>query len=155
DRLLAHAEDGHIKRSEVGKFIAENLARDPNAKVFSANTVKLLGADLLGFVESIGPALLEKLKNGFNGTSNTADDTQLFETLTKLTGEDNLVGSSGEYGLLFAFLANSPNTIQVDGEPAISVDDVTDMFQNKRFPAGWDKWQKTRADWIFSTTALV
>lgn len=155
DRLLAHAEDGHIKRSEVGKFIAENLARDPNAKVFSKNTIALLGSDLVSFAESIGPALVEKLKNEFTGNSNMADDTKLFEALTKLTGEDNLVGSAGEYGLLFAFLANSPNTIQVDGEPALSVDDVTDMFQKKQFPAGWDKWQKTRGEWILSTTALL
>ena len=139
DRLLAHAENGHITRSEVGKFIAENLARDPNSKVFGAKTILLLGKDLVSFAATV-PSL---------------DDTKLFEALTKLTGEDNLVGSAGEYGLLFAFLANSPNTIQVDGEPALSVDDVTGMFQQKQFPAGWNTWQKTRGDWILSTTALL
>ena len=30
------------------------------------------------------------------------------EKLTKLLGVDNLVGSSGEFGLLFAFLINKP-----------------------------------------------
>src|SRR4030095_7344534 len=31
-RLLRRAEDGVIKRSDVGRFIAENLIKDPNSK---------------------------------------------------------------------------------------------------------------------------
>jgi hypothetical protein len=155
DRLLAHADDGHITRSEVGKFIAENLAKDPNSKVFGTTVHTLLGSDVIAFAKTIGPALLEKLHDEVTGDDNTAADTELFEALTKLTGEDNLVGSSGEFGLLFAFLAESPNTIDVDGEPAISVDDVTAMFKEKRFPAGWDSWKKTRHGWIVNTTELL
>ena len=41
-------------------------------------------------------------------------DRAVQQKLTKLTGEDNLVGSSGEFGLLFAFLANSPRTQMLD-----------------------------------------
>src|SRR5213075_661203 len=141
-----------IKRSEVGQYIAENLVRDPNAKVFGTTVHTLLGRDLLAFAKTIGPALLEKLDNAVTGDTDTEEDTELFEALTKLTGEDNLVGSAGEYGLLFAFLAESPNTIQVDGEPALSVEDVTAMFKDHRFPDGWDQWKKTRHGWIVNTT---
>jgi hypothetical protein len=155
DRLLARAEDGHIKRSEVGKFIAENLAKDPTSKVFGTTVHTMLGRDLAAFAKTIGPALLEKLHNAATGDNDSEADTELFEALTKLTGEDNLVGSAGEFGLLFAFLAESPKTIEVDGEPALSVEDVSAMFKDHRFPEGWDQWKKTRHGWIVNTTELL
>jgi hypothetical protein len=43
------------------------------------------------------------------------------KNFTKLLGEDNLVGSSGEFGLLFAFLINKPGGSDIDGEPALSL----------------------------------
>ena len=70
-------------------------------------------------------------------------------------GENNLVGSAGEFGLLFAFLANSPRTREVDDEPALSFDDVRVMFVEKRFPEGWESWKKTRRDWLRHTTGLL
>ena len=59
------------------------------------------------------------------------------QKLTKLLGDDNLVGSAGEFGLLFAFLANTPDAHEEDGEPTISVTDLETMFVQKSFrPAG-------------------
>jgi len=75
--------------------------------------------------------------------------------LTKLLGEDNLVGAAGEFGLLFAFLANKSDAKQVDGEPTIAVSDLQAMFVDKRFPEGWRNWRKSRADWVKNTTALL
>jgi hypothetical protein len=40
-RLTSRARQGWIKRSEVGGFIAENLRRDPKAKVFGKKTSAL------------------------------------------------------------------------------------------------------------------
>jgi hypothetical protein len=152
-RLAGHAKDGFIKRAEVGKFIAENLHGDPNAKVFGPGVVGLLARDLVHFVESVGPGLLAKL--GKTREDETESYRDLEEKLTKLLGEDNLVGSAGEFGLLFAFLANKPGTMLVDGEPAISVDDLKSMFVDKRFPPGWETWRKTRLDWVKNTTGLM
>src|SRR5262249_26910495 len=45
-RLAGRAVNGLITRSEVGRFIAENLRRDPNAKVASAYVAGLLARDL-------------------------------------------------------------------------------------------------------------
>ena len=154
-RLIALANNGHIKRSDFGKFIAGNLRRDPNSKVFSLHTAGLLGRDLATFVASTGPALLAHLQSIATGSSANDEVRQLVISLTKLAGEDNLVGSAGEFGLLFAFLANSPKTTIVDGEPALSTDDVTLMFRDKRFPDGWSQWKKTSHAWVINTIGLA
>lgn len=57
--------------------------------------------------------------------------------------------------LLFAFLANRPGAREIDGDPAVAVDDLKAMFVEKRFPEGWRAWRKTRLDWVTNTTALV
>lgn len=154
-RLAGRAKNGYIKRSDIGKFIAENLVKDPDSKVFGARVVELLATDLGGFIRQIGPSLLEKIENKIEGTDASAEERKLFEFLTKTAGEDNLVGSAGEFGLMLAFLANKPGGQQVDREPAVSVTDLTAMFKDKRFPNGWQTWPKTSKDWVSNTTALV
>lgn len=155
DRLTSRAKNGWIKRSDVGKFIAENLVRDPNSKVFGGRVAKLLASDLHRFVGEVGPHLLEKLRNRKNGTPDAAEERMLLEALTKTTGEDNLVGSAGEFGLLFAFLQHEPKSPIIDGEPAVSVADLTAMFKDKHFPAHWETWPKWKHDWVVDTTALT
>lgn len=155
DRLIGRATSGYVKRSEVGKFIAENLIRDPRAKVYGGRFAGMLSSDVHQFIGNIGPHLLEKLRNGVRGTSDSAEERMLFEALTRTAGEDNLVGSAGEFGLLFAFLAHEPGTRTIGGEPAISVADLTAMFKEKRFPAGWQAWPKTSHDWVVNTTGLM
>jgi hypothetical protein len=150
DRLLSRAKNGYVKRSDIGKFMAENLHKDPNSKVGGLKVFGLLAKDLGHFVESAGPALLDKIEHKDTGATRKA-----YEALTKTLGEDNLVGSAGEFGLLMAFFANKPGVQKVDGEPAISVQDLTSMFKDKKFPEGWQTWKKTRADWVKNTTALL
>lgn len=155
-RLTSRAKDGWIKRSDVGRFIAENLLRDPHSKVFGLKTVTLLACDLGEFVKSGGSALITKFRSSYDDTDAAYRDIE--EKLTKLTGEDNLVGSAGEFGLLFAFLANRPGAREVEeveGEPAVAVQDLEDMFVNKRLPEGWESWKKSRRDWIRNTTGLM
>src|SRR5215510_13357500 len=53
-RLISRAKDGWIKRSDVGRFIAENLLKDPKSKVFGKNTAALLASDFVEFVETAG-----------------------------------------------------------------------------------------------------
>ncbi len=79
--------------------------------------------------------------------------------LTKGLGANNLIGSSGEFGLLFAFLTNSPKTTQIKtgllSALAISVEDVRSMFVDHVLPAGWQSWKKSAADWAVSSAALA
>jgi hypothetical protein len=151
-RLTSRAKDGWIKRSDIGRFIAENLLKDPKSKVFGKNTAALLGSDLFKFLETTGSRLLGKLL-GSDDASITHRDME--EKLTKLLGEDNLVGSAGEFGLLFAFLANKPGAKEVGGEPAVAVQDLKAMFVDKHLPDGWETWKKSRIDWVTNTTALL
>lgn len=153
ERLLRLANDGVIKRSDVGRFIAENLLKDPRSKVADVNTAELLASDVLNLVETAGSALANKLFGAERGEGST--HRKLEEKLTKLTGENNLVGSSGEFGLLFAFLANKPGAKKVHGEPAVEVSDLKTMFVDKRLPQGWETWKKSRLDWVTNTTGLL
>lgn len=154
DRLISRAHRGYLKRDDIAAYIAENVIKDPNSKVFTGSAKAVLG-DLALFVASTGPAFLESFKNLAHGGSESKASRKAYEALTKTLGEDNLVGSAGEFGLLMALLANSPKTIEIDGEPAVSVDDLTRMFRDKQFPEGWETWRKTRLDWITNTTALL
>ena len=152
-RLTSRAKDGWIKRSDVGRFIAENLLKDPKSKVFEKNTAALLANDVFEFVETTGSALMSKLSRSDEEARTTHRDIE--EKLTKLLGEDNLVGSAGEFGLLFAFLANKPGAKEVGGEPAVAVQDLKAMFVDKHLPDGWETWKKLRIDWVRNTTVLL
>jgi hypothetical protein len=154
-RLTSRAKDGWISRSDVGRFIAENLVNDPKSKVFGLKTAELLASDLGVFVKTTGLALLKKLFGSDEEANATHREVE--EKLTKLTGEDNLVGSAGEFGLLFAFLANRPGAREreVGGEPAVAVEDLQAMFVDKRLPRGWETWKKFRKDWVRNTTGLM
>lgn len=152
-RLTSRAKDGWIKRSDVGRFIAENLLKDPKSKVFGKKTAALLASDLFEFVETTGSALLSKLFGSDEDVNTTHRDID--EKFTKLSGEDNLVGSAGEFGLLFAFLVNKPGAKEVEGEPALAVPDLKAMFVDKRLPDGWDTWKKSRIDWVRNTIGLL
>src|SRR4051812_6523047 len=96
-RLVSRAKEGLVKRSDVGRFIAQNLFRDAKSKVFGTKVTTLLAGDLLAFVETVGPGLMSRLF----GPDEDASHRDLEQKLTKLLGEDNLVGSVGEFGLLF------------------------------------------------------
>ena len=152
-RLAGRAKDGLIKRSDVGSFIAENLLKDPKSKVFGIHTTALLANDLLAFVETIAPAWMKRPFGSGEDTSTA--HRELEEKYTKLLGEGNLVGSAGEFGLLFALLANRPDAKELDGEPTVPLRDVEAMFLEKRLPDGWETWKKSRLDWLENTTGLL
>ena len=140
-RLTDRQADGVIKRSDVGRFIAENLRKDPDSKVRveiadAALTARDL-AELVTLLLSKGPS-----------------DRDVKTKFTKMAGANNLIGSAGEFGLLFAFLANGPNTKEIDGEPALAVADLEAMFVAKRLPERWDTWEKSATDWVTNTSAL-
>ena len=152
-RLAARAKEGLVTRSNVALFIAENSRKDPNAKVFDANSTRLLGADFIGLGAAVVPAVIEKLVGAVEGDRAAVKDFE--NKFTKLTGEDNLLGSAGEFGLLFALVANKAGAREVDGEPTASVEDLESMFVQKRLPEGFETWKKTGADWVANTIHLA
>jgi hypothetical protein len=149
-RLTSFARDGVVSRSDIGKFIAQNVAADPNSKTPSLKTGAKLAQDFAKLLGETGKHLEDKA----HGRSNPEQERLVLEKLTKLLGEENLLGSAGEFGLLATFLQGSPKTRTVNGEPAYSVDDLRAMFVEKRLPDGWESWTKTSADWVKNTAAI-
>jgi len=147
-RLVSRAKNGLIKRSDVGHFIADNVFRDPKSTVLGKDTAPEFARDFFELMKAITLAAVGL----FDREANHRDIQQKF---TKLTGEDNLVGSAGEFGLLFAFLANKPDAKEVEGEPALAVEDLKVMFVDKRLPDGWETWKKSRIDWVKNTQGLL
>lgn len=150
-RLASRAKEGLLRHLEVGEFIAENLCYDTNSKVFATAVWKDLARDLGHFAASVGKNLLLEIE----GRADGAAHRDLKEKFTTLTGEDNLLGSCGEFGLLFAFFAHKPGAKDIAGGPALLVEDLRLMFREKRLPEGWDSWRKTRHDWLINSTALM
>jgi len=152
-RLIRPQDNGLIKRSDVAHFIAENLIRDPRSKVLSEETVELLGQDLLTLAGSKVSNILSKIFG--SEEEKLARQRNMEEKLTQLGADNNLMGSAGEFGLLFAFFANKPGAVEVDGEPALEIQDLRSMFVDKRLPVGWDTWEKSQNDWVRNTLALA
>jgi len=153
ERLTSRAKEGWIKRSDVGRFIAENLRSDQKSKVFSLRMFVLLARDVVTLIGAALSALAIRLFRS-DGAARTAHRAIKIK-LTRLLGENNLLGSSGEFGLLFAFLAKRPGAKRVGGQPALAVDDLQAMFVDKRLPDGWETWKKTWPNWLKNTTSLA
>jgi hypothetical protein len=152
-RLAGRATNGAVERADVARFIAENLDRDPNAKVFGTNAIAAFGEDLFSLLRSTAASWIGRLAGSDDDAR--AAHRNMETKLTKLLGDDNLVGSAGEYGLLFAFLANRPGAPKIDEEPALLLRDLQDMFLHKQLPLGWESWKKTRRDWTRNTFELL
>lgn len=151
-RLTNFARDGKIKRSDIGKFIAENVKRDPRAKFFD---LRELLRRVPAIIEHAPPAGFEKFEDLIGIKTDGMDERMLVKEITGLARVDNLVGSAGEFALLFAFLENKPDAPKLDGEPAVSVEDLTLMFKEKTLPQGWESWPKTMLSWLTNTFALA
>ena len=136
-------KNGRLSIDAIGDFIANNLKRGRDL----GHDVRVLPAWKL---VKDAARLLNELKNVVLGGVDS-ERTEVFQALTKLLGEDNLVGSAGEWGLLFAFLKNSPNSD--DGD--ISLLDVKPMFVDKQLPSGWETWEKSTGSWIKATLRLI
>ncbi len=150
-RLISRARNGLLKRSDVGAFIRENVERDPHATKFSIlESLKSVSTTL---VEAV-PAALELLRN-LAGAREGAEQRELLEALTSNARASNLIGSAGEFGLLSTFLESKPGSESIDGEPTVSVEDLALMFRDKRLPAGWETWPKTKSSWVKNTLALA
>jgi hypothetical protein len=153
DRLVSRAEDGLVRRADAARFIAENLVRDPESQVVGLRVTALLARDLADFARIAGRSVLRRVA----GSPPASDSARrsLDQSLTKLLGDNNLLGSAGEFGLLLALVMNQPGARRVQGDPTVSVDDLRAMFIDKRLPDGWESWKKTRRDWVFNASALA
>lgn len=56
-RLAIRAKGGFIKRSDLGRFIAENLLRDPKSKVLALTAAQLLVRDVGALAQTVAVTL--------------------------------------------------------------------------------------------------
>ncbi len=150
-RLTDRAQEGRVTRSQVAAFIAENLRRDPDARVSGLRVICRMAARLAF-------AIWKAVENGARqaiGPRGGADWRSFDRALGRFLGCNNLLGSSGEFGLLFAFLAGSPHTATIGGQPALGVYDLDDLFVRRRLPEGWRDWRKTARSWAWNTLCLA
>jgi hypothetical protein len=144
DRLVRHADaEGRLDEEAVGRFIAENIARDPEARVFP---VRRLVGDLFGVADEVVDSVVARLLR----RRTPQDEAELLERLTRLTGADHLMASAGEWGLLFAFFANRPGS-----RPGLDLADLRSMMEDLRLPDGWSAWPKHATDWVRATTRIA
>ncbi len=148
DRLAKRAKNGLLTRAAVGDFIAENVRNDPNARTIGRDVIVRMGHGLFTLFEEAIPAAIKRIVGDLQ-EANTRH-RRAIQRLTKLLAEDNLAGSSGEFGLLFTLLSKEEG-----GEPVLLLEEVRMMFQDKRLPTGWDQGRKTWIDWATHTLALL
>lgn len=140
ERLAGYADPaGRLSIDGVGDFIADNVRRDPDARPLPVlRVMRDLG-------HLVGEATEALVKGGETET------TEAFGALTALFSEDPLMAAAGEWGLLFTFLRQSPNSRGRD----IALADVRMMFVDKQLPEGWQQWRKNTRDWLFVTFKLA
>jgi hypothetical protein len=155
-----------LRRTELGNFIARNVACDPNAVTLSRTPFKLaslLGLDIAEFTKSAGALLLKKL----SGSIAESEKTQLLENLLAIAVRNSLVASATEFGLLVTTLEGSPNAVTLaNGERALSVRDIEAMYAGRNvngkydpltrtLPENWDSTPKTIVRFLVNTLEIL
>jgi len=134
-----------ISLKDIAHVIARDVSEDKDALVFDRRTGEALASDIVALAGKTSSVLLKKIFK----KDTPEDSREFFQLLTLTAGRNNLVGSSGEFGLLAAFLANSPRTKDRSGKnPLFSRQEVRKMFIQKEFPEDWKTWPKYAGDWV-------
>lgn len=157
ERLKSFANaDGTIGTEGLGKAIGRRMFEerdDPHVKVWGAKVFGLLGIDFAKAFSAAGPALFEEAI-GTPALGGPAE-VEFLQKLTKFSGDNTLVASSGEWGLIGAFFENAPGVKQADGTLKIPVKYLEAMFLKKELPAGADDWEKNGSGWAQATTRIL
>ena len=152
DRLAALADDnGRLTYAAIGRFIADNVERDPDARILPAIDV---AKAVLGAADDVVADAINQVLEFFGHMPDHEDQIKRREAIVSLARQDNLIGSAGEFGLLFAFLANRPEAESEKGFDGIRLSDVEAMFKEKELPEGWETWPKDIGDWLHATMQI-
>jgi hypothetical protein len=155
-----------VRRSELGRFVARNVACDPNAVTASSRPFALstlLGSDIIDFNRRAFAVIALKLERRDSST----EVTKLLEDMVQIAVGNNLVGGVGELGLLMTFLGPSGESVTMrDGEPALAVSDIEGIFAGvkkdgkydpltRHFPTNSDTTAKTIPDFLKHTIHIL
>jgi hypothetical protein len=126
----------YISLDQIGAFIAKNVKADPKSR-----GVNLAGATSLA-------AQITKL----TARAALGDPNLLQDVLHLFVTSDDLVNSSGEFGLLFTRFSDATDA---SGNPLVSTDVVDALFVDGRFPDGWDRKPARALDWVVNTLKIT
>lgn len=130
---------------------------DPNVKVWGAKVFTLLGIDFAKAFTAAGPALFEEAKERFTKapTLGGPAEVEFLQKLTKFTGENTLIASSGSGASLGAFFENAPGVKQADGSLKIPVDQLEAAFLQEGAAGRRGQLEKNASGWVHSTTQIL
>ncbi len=152
DRLAALAdENGRLTYAAFGRFIADNIEGDPDARVLPAIDIAKVA---LGTADEVIEGAFSRVLEFFGREPDHEDQIERRETIVDLARQDNLIGSAGEFGLLFALLANRPQSDAERKLDGIRLSDVESMFVKNKLPDGWETWPKNLSDWLHATARI-
>jgi hypothetical protein len=127
----------YISLKQMGQFIAQNVAADPNSRGFNLRGI----TSLAGQVTSLAARALA------GGDANLLDDVlHLFVT------SNDLMNTAGEFALLFTRFSDN---VDDSGDPLVSTDVVQSLFVDGQFPPGWDQKPAYARDWILNTLKIT
>lgn len=126
----------YISREQLGAFIADNVANDPDSRGFNLDGIKSVSSQLVDLA-----------------TRAAANDPNVLQdALHLLVTSNDLVNSSGEFALLITRFADGTDAA---GHPIISTAAVESLFRDGVFPPGWDQHPALAADWVWNTISIA
>lgn len=155
-----------VRRAELGRFVADNVACDPNAVSASKTPFGIqgffLGSDIFEFKKSE----VQFAANKFLGEASNDQLTKMLENLLRIAVRNNLIGSAAEFGLLTTFLEGSDQAVK-GLDPGLAVTDIEAIYAGekrpdgsydpatKHFPANWESQPKTILAFLRNTVAIL
>ncbi|MBL8607706.1 MAG: hypothetical protein JNL38_10315 [Myxococcales bacterium] len=155
-----------VRRSELGAFVADNVACDDASVTLARRpfeVVGLLGRDIFEFKRSEARLVAAKL----DGSLGNAELTDMLEKLLRIAVGNSLVASAAEMGLLATFLEGSEDAVRSSIDPGLAVSDIEGIYAGtkgadgtydpltKHFPRNWERQPKTIQAFMKNTVAIL
>jgi hypothetical protein len=119
----------YIPIDQIGKFIAQNVANDPNSRGLNLAALE----DLLRQVRT----LMQRVEKG--------DPNVLKEVAHLIVTPIDVVNSAGEYSLLYTRFGDAQDG---EGRDMVSTNTVDSLFRDGQMPAHWADKKATTLEWV-------
>lgn len=155
-----------VRRSELGAFVADNVACDEQSITIARRpfeVVGLLGRDIFEFKRSEARLVAAKL----DGSLGNDELTDMLDKLLRIAVGNSLVASAAEMGLLATFLEGSEDAVRSSIDPGLATTDIEGMYAGtkgpdgtydplgKHFPRNWETQPKTIQGFLKNTIAIL
>jgi hypothetical protein len=161
-RSFANA-DGKLDVEGMGKAIGARMHEyaplDETVTVAGRAVFSAMGVDVVNVIGHSIPAIAESAENAirhlFRREGESDEHREFIRSLTSLTGENTLIGSAGEWALLFAGWANAPGVRQPDGSVQLDFKQIEPQFFEGRTPEAFANSEKSAIEWAKLTAQIT